>query len=73
MGCPDKKIVDILKEMYPAGTRVRLIKMDDFQAPPAGTEGVVSYVDDIGTIHVRWDNGSGLGLAWDEDQFEKIE
>ena len=39
------------------GARVRLISMDDVQAPPAGTEGTVQYVDDAGTIHVQWDTG----------------
>ena len=64
--------VDLIKLRFPAGTRVRLIKMDDVQAPPKGTLGTVEYVDDIGTIHVAWDNGSGLGLILGEDLFEKI-
>ena len=27
-----------VKETYKPGMRIRLIKMDDFQAPPVGTE-----------------------------------
>ena len=61
-----------LKATYVEGMRVRLISMDDKQAPPAGTEGTIRLVDDMGTIHVRWDTGSGLGLIYGEDSFEVI-
>lgn len=54
------------------GTRVRLISMDDVQAPPAGTEGTVQYVDDAGTIHVQWDTGGGLGLVPGADEWEIV-
>ncbi len=55
------------------GTRVRLISMDDVQAPPAGTEGTVQYVDDAGTIHVHWDTGGSLGLVPGADEWEIVE
>ena len=61
-----------LRDMYPKGTRVRLDFMDDRQAPPVGTEGTVTNVDDVGTIHVRWDNGCGLGVAYGVDWCTKI-
>lgn len=64
--------VKTLRELYPAGTRIRLLKMDDIQAPPAGTEGTVTFVDDAGTIHMRWDTGSSLGLISEEDEFEVV-
>ena len=51
-----------LREKYPAGTVVVVDRMDDIQAVPAGTEGLVRIIDDVGTIHVKWRNGSGLGL-----------
>lgn len=44
-----RRIVKSLKEMYPVGTRVELVKMDDVQAPPVGTKGTVTGVDDIGS------------------------
>ncbi|MGI6593492.1 MAG: DUF4314 domain-containing protein [Christensenellales bacterium] len=63
-----KKVdVEKLRKEYPAGTRVELLKMDDIQAPPIGTLGTVKHVDDIGTIHVSWDTGSGLGVVFGED------
>lgn len=43
---PSKEIVERVRREYPVGTRVRLEKMDDCQAPPVGTEGVVEGVDD---------------------------
>lgn len=64
--------VKTLRELYPAGTRIRLLRMDDIQAPPAGTEGTVTFVDDAGTIHMRWDTGSSLGLISGEDEFEVL-
>lgn len=61
-----------LKEQYPSGTRVELLEMNNISAPPIGTLGTVNYVDDIGTIHVKWDNGSNLGVAYPEDRVRKI-
>lgn len=54
-------------------TRVRLISMNDVQAPPAGTEGTVQYVDDAGTVHVHWDTGGSLGLVPGADEWEIVE
>ena len=47
--------------------------MEDPYAVPSGTKGIVDHVDDIGTIHVNWENGSSLGLIVGEDQFKVIE
>ena len=57
---------------YPVGTRVKLIQMDDPQAPPAGTCGTVLGADDIGSLLVRWDTGSGLNVLYGEDEIVKI-
>ena len=62
-----------LRENYPKGARVELVQMDDFQAPPIGTQGTVIGVDDIGSIMVRWDNGSGLSVAWGIDSCRRID
>lgn len=62
-----------LRENYPKGARVELVQMDDFQAPPIGTQGTVIGVDDIGSIMVRWDNGSGLSVAWGVDSCRRID
>ncbi|ARP51089.1 DUF4314 domain-containing protein [Ruminococcaceae bacterium CPB6] len=61
-----------LKKAYPNGTRVELIKMDDVQAPPAGTRGTVYGVDDTGSLLVHWDNGGGLNVIYGEDIVRKV-
>lgn len=55
-----------IREAYQPGTRIRLLKMDDIQAPPIGTKGTVKGVDDIGSILVSWDTGSRLNVILDE-------
>ncbi len=57
---------------YPLGTRVELVKMDDFQAPSIGTRGTVIRVDDTGSLLMRWDNGSRLNVVYGEDVVRKI-
>ena len=69
---PTKETIEFLRTEYPAGTRVRLLKMDDVQAPPVGTEGTIVGVDDIGSLLMHWDNGSSLNVVYNEDEVEKI-
>ncbi|PMC81831.1 DUF4314 domain-containing protein [Anaerococcus hydrogenalis] len=66
-----REIIEKLKEVYPDGTRIKLIKMEDLQAPPKGTLGTVYGVDSIGSILVKWDNGSTLNVIFKEDIIEK--
>ena len=70
---PSRKDVERIKAEYPKGTRVILIQMNDPQAPAPGTEGTVIRVDDVGTIHVKWDNGSMLGAVLDVDRVSKTQ
>lgn len=66
-------IAEQIRSQYPEGTRIKLTKMDDPWAPvEPGTCGTVRFVDDIGTIHMNWDNGRTLGLIVGEDSFELI-
>jgi Domain of unknown function (DUF4314) len=52
------------------GKRVRLVRTTDpYTNLKSGDEGVVDHVDDIGTVFVKWDNGSGLGLVQGEDSY----
>lgn len=59
--------IERLKERYPAGTVVRLGQMEGEHQMPSGMEGKVTGVDDIGQIHVEWENGSTLALNVEED------
>ena len=38
----------------------------------AGAGGTVVAVDDIGTVHIAWDNGSSLGAAYGVDRIRRI-
>lgn len=65
------RTLERIRRQYPAGTRVELIKMDDFQAPPLGTKGTVTAVDDSGSLLVHWDNGSSLNVIYGIDEVKK--
>ena len=65
---PPAAIVESLQARYAPGTRVRLSWMEDRYAPPAGSLGTVIAVDSLGTIHVSWDCGSSLGVAYGVDR-----
>jgi len=68
------QMLEQLKSYYTPGTRVVLVKMNDpFTKLEPGAKGTVTGVDDIGTIHVNWDSGSSLGVAFGEDSCRKIE
>lgn len=68
-----KKEIEALKRKYPEGTMVELESMEDSYNPvPAGTRGKVVFVDDAGTIHVNWNNGSTLGLIPESDKFRVL-
>ncbi|MCH4190888.1 MAG: DUF4314 domain-containing protein [Butyrivibrio sp.] len=61
-----------LRLQYPVETRIELIRMDDPAAPPIGTQGTVTGVDDIGDILVDWDNGSSLNVVPEIDRIRKV-
>ena len=66
-------MVKFIKEQYPKGTRIRLNSMEDPYAPIAsGTEGEVNFVDDSGTLHMKWDNGRSLAIIPGEDSFSVL-
>ena len=69
---PSKEIVEQVRRQYLVGTRVELVKMDDIQAPPIGTKGIVEGVDDTASLIVAWDNGSHLNVIYGEDEVRKI-
>nr|WP_313119621.1 DUF4314 domain-containing protein [Proteiniclasticum ruminis] len=68
-----KEILEKLRKEYSPESRVELIRMEDIQAPPTGTQGTVIGVDDIGSIMVSWDNGSSLSVVYGEDSCRKLE
>ena len=73
MNFPSKEIVQRLREIYPIGTRVELLQMDDpYTHIPPGTQGTVTWVDDAGNVHVAWSNGSSLSAVYGVDRIRKI-
>ena len=66
---PTRQEVEHIRARYQAGMRIELIHMDDLQAPPAGTRGTITAVDDVGDLIVAWDNGGGLKLIPGVDEF----
>ena len=62
-----------IREKYPAGTVLELDHMDDIEAPPEGSRMTVTYVDDMGTIHGNWNNGSTIGLVPSCDRFHVVD
>ena len=73
MKFPNRETVERVRREYPAGTRVELVKMDDAQAPPIGTRGTVTGVDDTASLIMKWDNGSGLNVVYGEDIVKKLD
>lgn len=68
----NRETVDTIRQQFPIGTRVELVRMDDVQAPPIGTLGTVLGVDDTGSLLMRWDNGCGLNVIYGEDIVRKV-
>lgn len=70
---PTESFVSDIKKRYPSGTRICLDYMEDDPHPiEPGTKGTVVSVDDIGTVHCRFDNGRSLGVIPGVDSFHKI-
>ena len=69
----NRGMVAFYKEQYPAGTRIMLDHMSDDPNPlPSGAKGTVIRVDDIGTLHCKFDCGRMLGICPEVDSFHKI-
>ena len=66
------EILTSLRERFPQGTRVELLRMDDPQAPPIGTKGTVRGVDDSGSVMVAWDTGGSLNVLFGVDKCRKV-
>ena len=66
------EILASLREQFPQGARVELLRMDDPQAPPIGTKGTVRGVDDTGSIMVAWDSGGSLNVLFGVDECRKV-
>lgn len=70
---PDQCTVERIRKMYPKGTRVELVEMNDpYSRLKPGDKGTVRLVDDTATVFVDWDSGSGLGIVYGVDRIRKL-
>lgn len=70
---PSREAVERVRKMYPEGTRLELIHMDDpYSRLKLGDKGTVRSVDDTATVFVDWDCGSGLGVVYGVDRVRKL-
>ena len=70
---PNEHEIATLRQKYPHGTMLRLIRMVDDPNPiKPGTVGEVDYIDDAGNIHMIWRNGRTLSLIDEVDEFEVL-
>lgn len=68
---PSPEQIKEYKDRFIPGTKIRLIRnCDNEPALPANIEGTVKYVDDIGSVHCKWDNGSSLAFLPYVDEYE---
>lgn len=61
-----------LRAKYKPGDRVVLLSDMEGERLRKGYTGTINHIDDIGTIHVRWDVGSTLGIIPGIDTFRVI-
>ena len=75
MRFPSCEEVQRIREQYPVGSTVELIHMDDphNRSLVPGSIGRITHIDDVGTVFVTWQNGSGLGLIVGVDEFRIIQ
>lgn len=56
------------------GRRVKLIRCNDqYTKLQPGEKGTINFVDDVGTVFVKWDSGSSLGMIDGIDRWELVE
>ena len=61
-----------IRLQYPPDTRIELELMVDAYAVSPGTRGTVDQVDDMGSVHIKWDNGRTLAAIPGVDSFRKL-
>lgn len=54
------------------GMRIRMLHMEDQNGVDEGMEGTIFKIDDLGTLHVHWDDGSQLGVIPELDKYQLL-
>ena len=72
-GIISKAALEARRTRFKRGSRVELVSMNDpYTRLKPGDRGRVEFIDDIGTVHITWDNGSTLGAAYGEDHIRLV-
>ena len=73
MSNPSKAAVEARKILFKQGCRVELVSITDpYTDLKPGDRGWVDHVDAIGTVFIKWDNGSTLGAAYGADEIRLL-
>lgn len=60
-------------ETFEKGNQVELVRTaDERTSLTPGTRGEVMHVDSMGTIHVKWEGGSHLGMIPGVDHIRRL-
>lgn len=75
MRYPSREEIQQIRERYPVGATVELVRMNDpyNRSLVPGCRGRIIAVDDIGTVHVAWRNGSTLGVVIGPDEIKIVQ
>lgn len=68
----DANKIEMLRQRYPEGTMICLDHMEGEEGMDSGLKGKVSFVDDAGQIHMKWENGRTLPVIPGVDSFHRI-
>lgn len=72
MSSENKNLIEKLCELYPIGTRIKLVKSLAEGMPPQGSVGTIAEIRSSGAIVVRWDIPHESDIVYD-GEFEVIE
>lgn len=64
--------VELLRTIYPSGTRIKLIRMADppeTDPIPPGSVGTIDHVDDGCQLQMKWDSGGSLAVIPGVDEY----
>lgn len=71
--CFTKEQIQELRNMFSKETTVKLIcSTDETMQDRLGMCMTVEYVDDIGQLHGRWEDGSSLAINLETDTLVKV-
>ena len=71
MNIEELKTLDV--DEIKIGTTLELVEMQGEKQMPKGLRGVVTHIDDVAQIHVRWQNGSSLAIIPEIDKFMVVQ